>query len=483
MSDVFVSSNREDLPIAQRIVDGLLQEGFDVWMDMNLQAGENYDEITEERLHKARAVVVLWSSRSVKSRWVRAEATIGARKNTLVPLMIEPCDRPVMFELIQSTDLSGWTGDRTDPSWLACVEVIRHRLEVEPVEGGGSFAHKGKTKAVAKAAARARKHREAKGRSGKAVLVTHLMAFSFGLMTAVGVYVLRPDLVQPLLAMLPAYPGDQVASAAAPADPVAAELVVAAVVEPPPPVIEPVVEVPPEPVANPTFRECDMCPDMVNIAGGTFMMGAPDDELARNAWEGPVRKVAMAPFAIGATEVTFDQWDACVADAGCAAYSPPAGLLGRGSQPVAKVSWKDAQGYVAWLSAKTGRTYRLPSEAEWEYAARAGTVTPFWWGALYDAGKAASGPDLKPVGDLEANAFGLRGVSGSLREWVQDCYVNTFADAPLDGRAVEGTPCKQHVVRGGSHISSPADLRIAARGRNDTAFRDELTGFRVAAAP
>jgi formylglycine-generating enzyme required for sulfatase activity len=480
MSQVFVSYNREDLPIAQRIVDGLIAEGFDVWMDMNLQAGENYDEITEERLHKARAVVVLWSSRSVKSRWVRAEATIGARKNTLVPLMIEPCDRPVMFELIQSTDLSGWNGDRTDPSWLACIEVIRRRLEAVPVEGGGSFAHKGKTKAAAKAAAKARKQREAKAKSGKSVLVTHLMAFSFGLMTAVGVYVLRPDLAQPLLAMLPEYPVQNVANAS---EPLAADAALVSVVETPPPIAEPVIEAPPEPEAPVTFKACDMCPDMVTIAGGTFMMGAPEDELARNAWEGPQRKVAMAPFAIATTEVTYDQWDACVADGGCAAYSPPAGTQGRGAQPVAKVSWKDAQAYTSWLSKKSDRTYRLPSEAEWEYAARAGTDTPFWWGALFDAGKAATGPDLLAVTALEENAFHLRGVSGSLREWVQDCYVNTYANAPLDGRAVEVPACKQRVVRGGSHVSTPAELRIAGRTKADSALRDDLTGFRVAAAP
>lgn len=116
MPDVFVSYNREDLPIAQRVVDGLVHEGISVWLDMELKAGENYDEITEERLRGAKAVVVLWSSRSVKSRWVRAEATIGQRKSTLVPAMIEECDRPVMFELVQTTDLSKWDGERADPN-------------------------------------------------------------------------------------------------------------------------------------------------------------------------------------------------------------------------------------------------------------------------------------------------------------------------------------------------------------------------------
>ena len=139
-----------------------------------------------------------------------------------------------------------------------------------------------------------------------------------------------------------------------------------------------------------TFRECDACPLMLNIAGGTFMMGAPDDELGRKAWEGPQRKVAMAPFAIGVSEVTFDEWDACVADGGCGKYTPDDKGLGRGKLPVTQVSWKDATAYAAWLTKKTGRVYRLPTEAEWEYAGRGGTTTPFWWGALNDAAKAGS---------------------------------------------------------------------------------------------
>jgi hypothetical protein len=156
MPDVFVSYNREDLPIAQRIVDGLVHEGLNVWLDMELKAGENYDEITEERLRDAKAVVVLWSSRSVKSRWVRAEATIGARKSTLVPAMIEECDRPVMFELIQTTDLSKWQGDLADPAWRNLVEVIRNRIAAAPpgpLFGDGQSkqaAKKGKRKAPPK---------------------------------------------------------------------------------------------------------------------------------------------------------------------------------------------------------------------------------------------------------------------------------------------------------------------------------------------
>ncbi|MEQ9506780.1 MAG: SUMF1/EgtB/PvdO family nonheme iron enzyme [Hyphomonas sp.] len=477
MSEIFVSYNREDLSVAQTIVDGLTAEGFDVWMDMNLQAGENYDEITEDRLHTARAVVVLWSSKSVKSRWVRAEATIGARKNTLVPLMIEQCDRPVMFELIQTTDLSGWNGDRTDPAWLNFIQVIKKRLAAAPTISKGSESRGGPS--PTKARKRPKPVKQKEKRSGGGLLTAVTLTFLFGILSAAGIYILRPDLVAPVLTQLAALAASD---AEASTDTAAAVVPVAEDIIP-----EPQPEPEPEPVLEAavpaTFTECDMCPAMISITGGVFLMGAPDDELARNAWEGPQRKVAMAPFAISTTEVTYDQWDACVADGGCGGYSPTAATQGRGSQPVAKVSWKDAQSYAAWLTQKTGRVYRLPSEAEWEYTARAGSLTPFWWGPLFEAEKAATGEHPQSVSALPANDLGLAGVSGNLREWVQDCYVNTFANAPLDGRSVEVAACKLRVVRGGSFRSTPAELRIAARARLDSAVRDDLTGFRVASQP
>ncbi len=169
---------------------------------------------------------------------------------------------------------------------------------------------------------------------------------------------------------------------------------------------------------------------MVNVPGGTFMMGSPPDELARSPSEGPQRKVAMAPFAIGLTEVTYAQWNQCVADGGCGGYIPPSKAEDRASLPVVQVSWRDATSYAEWLSKKTGRVYRLPSEAEWEYAARGGTTTPFWWGALFDAAKAGVGPASQEVNSLPDNPLGLKGVTGNVREWVEDCYVDTFAKAP-----------------------------------------------------
>jgi formylglycine-generating enzyme required for sulfatase activity len=501
MPDVFVSYNREDLPIAQRVVDGLMHEGLNVWLDMELKAGENYDEITEERLRAAKAVVVLWSSRSVKSRWVRAEATIGQRKSTLVPAMIEECDRPVMFELVQTTDLSKWEGDRDDPNWRKLVTVIRDRINAAPpgplfAEGGAKMpaGRNGKRKAPPKQVAMRKEHvaKKRKGMGIGGILVSLILLLGAG---AGGLYAWKP---QEVSAAVAAFTG------AAPARTIeTASVTPAAETQAPPPEMSAAAPADAVPVAEPatatpapaaipvaatekrtdTFRECDACPLMMNVHGGTFLMGAPDDELGRKAWEGPQRKVAMAPYAIGVSEVTYEEWDACVADGGCANYTPKDSGQGRGKQPVTNVSWKDATTYAAWLTRKTGRVYRLPTEAEWEYAGRGGTTTPFWWGAMNDPAKAGTGATAQAVDTLAANPLGLVGVTGNVREWVQDCYVNTFAKAPLDGRSVEVSKCAQRVLRGGSYSDAVESLRIAARSRNDPAKRDTRTGFRIAAAP
>ena len=237
-------------------------------------------------------------------------------------------------------------------------------------------------------------------------------------------------------------------------------------------------------VAGGRFRDCEECPEMVTVPAGSFMMGAPEEEEGSYTNERPVHQVEIAaPFAIGVHEVTFGQWDACVAAGGCDGYEPVIFHegLARTSRPVTDVNWHDAQGYVAWLSAHTGETYRLPSEAEWEYAARAGTETPFHFGATittdlanYDGttayGEGSVGEyrlDTLPVGSFPANAWGLHDVHGNVAEWTQDCYDPNsmgYAGAPADGSAWEAGDCAKRVERGGSWLSPPEDVRLARRG-------------------
>ena len=219
-----------------------------------------------------------------------------------------------------------------------------------------------------------------------------------------------------------------------------------------------------------TFRECPSCPEMVVVPAGSFMMGSPSHEDGRDDDEGPVHRVTIAePFAVGVREVTFAEWNACASSGGCGGYRPDDEGWGRGNRPVINVSWKDAQAYVDWLSRKTGAEYRLLSEAEWEYAARAGTTTRYHWGDGVGRNRANcdtcgdSWGVTAPVGSFAANGWGLHDVHGNVWEWVEDCWNGDYTGAPSDGSAWESGNCDARVLRGGSWSSGPRILRDAYR--------------------
>jgi formylglycine-generating enzyme required for sulfatase activity len=148
------------------------------------------------------------------------------------------------------------------------------------------------------------------------------------------------------------------------------------------------------------FKDCATCPEMVVVPAGSFTMGSPANEPQRSSDEAQVRVSIAAPFAVGKYAVTFDEWDACVSDGGCYGHKPPDGGWGEGNRPVINVSWPDATAYVAWVSHKTSKVYRLLSEAEREYVTRARTTTPFWWGSSITPIKANADTRLLPAGQL-----------------------------------------------------------------------------------
>jgi formylglycine-generating enzyme required for sulfatase activity len=254
---------------------------------------------------------------------------------------------------------------------------------------------------------------------------------------------------------------------------------------------------PPPDQARPreAFKDCATCPEMIVMRAGRFVMGSPTTEPSRSGAEEPIHDVTIArPFAVGRFAVTFAEWDACVADGGCNRYRPLDEGWERGRRPVINISWDDAHSYVAWLSLRTGRTYRLPSEAEREYVTRAGTRTPFWWGATLSTAQAnydgSYGYDGGPSGEnrqktvkvdtFEANPWGLYQVHGNVWEWVEDCWQPDYRSAPADGRPVTGD-CRRRVLRGGSWVDSPWFLRSAFRKGDNASTRDQSIGFRVAA--
>ena len=231
------------------------------------------------------------------------------------------------------------------------------------------------------------------------------------------------------------------------------------------------------------FRDCAACPAMVTVPAGSYTMGSTSAEAGRHADERQRRVTIAQPFAVGVYEVTFAEWDACAAAGGCR-HRPGDGGWGRGRQPVIDVSWNDAQQYVAWLSSRTGQEYRLLTEAEWEYVARAGTTTPFHTGASistdqanYDGLRAPYGPGVtgryrgRPIaaGSLSRNAFGLYDVHGNVAELVADCY-----------DAESGSACTRRVLRGGSWGSRPELVRSAWRSWCAPTLRNLHNGFRVA---
>jgi formylglycine-generating enzyme required for sulfatase activity len=265
-----------------------------------------------------------------------------------------------------------------------------------------------------------------------------------------------------------------------------------------------------------TFKECRNCPEMVVVPPGTFMMGSPADEPERRESEVQRRVTIPRAFAMGKTEVTWDQWEACVRDRWCDGPAIDVALRtneadgtpnktyadwGRGSRPVVGVSWYDAQVFVGWLNWKTGNddAYRLPSDAEWEYGKRAGTTTAFPWGNKIDhnygnfgiagpgLGGKAEGRDewvdrTAPAASFPPNAFGLYDMAGNVFEWVEDCFEADRAHAPADGSANKEGNCANRVFRDGTFLSNPYMQRSARRGAPYPATRRgrNYLGFRVA---
>jgi len=624
VADVFISYNREDKIRARAIADSLEAEGFSVWWDSNLKAGDSYDEVTEKNLREAAAVVVLWSKRSVASKWVRAEATIGERSSTLVPAMIEDCDRPLRFELIQAANLIQWHGDRNDSSWRIFVQDIRSAVGIagkqapspndqgpnlntistvsqentpqdntientfwKSIQDGNDLSDfnaylkrypaghfvdlaQNRIAALTKSAQKstrtppsahstisnppsnkatpqtvsAPKHTKPSPQTRSATtqrpptrqdtiqikktkkrLPVLLVGIAAALIISSGLFMFltknksaknnpttqstvvankNQDMNASVSAATPTPQSPSTNPAEKIITPTASSeaIVLSEEISSGPPSedlptnpkintesisassnLKSKVDTSPQPsnesvLSKEIFKDCDHCPEMKVLPTGTFIMGSPAEENGRYTYEGPQRNVIVPSFAIGIHEVTFDQWSACVNSGGCNVYKPNDSGFGRLSRPVIAISWADAKTYVSWLSEESGRKYRLPSEAEWEYAARGGTNTAYWWGERFDTKRVSSGKTT-PVGSFPANKFGLYDMLGNASEWVEDCYINNFTNAPTDGSAVLTGDCNRRVVRGGSWRSKPGDMRTANRSRINSNTRDRSLGFRV----
>jgi formylglycine-generating enzyme required for sulfatase activity len=276
------------------------------------------------------------------------------------------------------------------------------------------------------------------------------------------------------------------------------------------------------PAPGRSFRDCPDCPEMVAIPAGSFTMGSPAGEAGRGNHEGPQHSVSVRGFALGKYEVTRGQFAAFVRETGYSAGGNCYGYTGdrweesasrdwrspgfsqSERDPVVCVSWDDAKAYAAWLSRKTGKSYRLPSEAEWEYAARAGSTAAWYWGedASQACGYANVGDravkrqysgwtltvhecddgqvNTAPVGSYRANGFGLHDMLGNVWEWTEDCWNKSYDGSPRDGSAWTSGDCNRRVLRGGSWGNPPRYVRSAYRGSATASNRSYIVGFRLA---
>ncbi len=425
MADIFVSYKKEDRVHAERLSDRLRAEGFSVWWDDDIQPRQAWDATIEQEISAATSVVVLWSPLAVTSDWVRTEAHYGHQRGRLVPVIIERCQLPLAFSLTQTLDLCGWNGDATNRHWLKLLTWVADL----------------KTSAAAPAA-------------GATAPINPYR-------TVVGKFASGEPIVDGALVNL-----------AAP--------------------------------AGTLFQDHPDAPVMRIVPRGDFLLGAAPVDPDRTSVEGPQKHVSIDhPFAIGVFPVTNAQYRRFApAAAPPEPPPPPSGLTawfgGRkaareapappaGPAEVAanRISFEQAQDFATILSRVTGGRYRLPSEAEWEYACRAGSRSRFSWGDEIDPSRAlygwpgADNRGPSAPGRFGANAFGLYDMHGNLREWTEDSWQETHDLAPSDGRPVAEGLSSMRVTRGGGWSDPAAMLRSSARSRATQTIRSEVIGLRV----
>lgn len=417
MSDIFVSYKREEQSTARKLAEALENEGWTVWWDPKLRAGERFDDVIEVALEESKCVVVMWSKLSVKSKYVRDEATYALNRNKIVPVKIEDVDLPFRFDTLHTPRLVGWDGSTNFPEFQT---LLRDIAQIVPLS---TTRNQDRVKAQNRQPSQRKKSKATDSKTDSA---------------------------------------NQLTASALPRE-----------------------RQQPGMVFRDRLKDGSEGPEMVVVPAGEFQMG--DVQGNGRASEKPVHTVHITkPFAIGCYPITFAEYDQFASVMNT--RLPGDEGWGRGRQPVINVSWADGVKYTRWLSLETGKRYCLPSEAEWEYAARAGTDTDYWWGTEIQTGMANfndsdsrwGGKQTSPVGSFPANPFGVYDMAGNVWEWVEDCWHDTYDGAPTDGSVWEEKHVVQRVRRGGSWESIPDTLRSSYRTRYDADNSNYRLGFRLA---
>ena len=450
MADIFLSYAREDRDVAERIARALEVCGWTVWWDRHIQAGRRFHQVIERELAAARCVVALWSTAAVASHWVREEAQGGLDRDILVPAKIEEVTAPLGFRTVQAVDLCGWQGAAVDRCMTSLVEDIA-RLLGGPISTG--------------------------------VMATPSPGANAPPSPTSGRGLAAPATVAPAAVKQEPLPPGEV-GATAPGEGAAAPRTADQIPT------TPQIHIGVDPRTLPDlaiFKDIDApwCPEMVIIPAGKFLMGSAESDADAYSDEQPQREVKCgARFAVGRYLLTFAEYDRFCEVARRRRASDEG--WGRGRRPVINVSWCDAQDYLAWLCEQTGHRYRLPSEAEWEYACRAGTTTRYAYGETigHEEGNFAGNVGkTTEVGVYPGNPWGLFDLHGNVWEWVEDVWYDDHSDAPNDCSARSdcegGESSSDRVVRGGSLDYSSRSCRSACRSRIGPNERGNILGFRL----
>jgi formylglycine-generating enzyme required for sulfatase activity len=476
MADLFISYKSERRNAAQHLSRILELNGYSVWFDYGLLSGTDFGRQIEREIRSAKAVIVLWCSLSRESAWVLEEAHLAQRLGTLTPVWLERVDPPLGFARAETVDLSVWDGAPRSHGLDRLLTEISRRIGRDPVP------------------------------QFRGLLAYEETWRSFG----------APSLARFTLTAPPAIERERLGSdkrvremeaSTAPLSPSSFDPATRWRAEGRVKVEAKFVHNAPDGWFQPGggkaewFKDLDVGPEMVVVPFGSFTMGSQKSEYGRGEDEGPQRSATFVdPFAVGRFAVTFAEWDAYTAEERPSVFRNFFGVSKippdkrRGALPVVDVSWDRAKAYVAWLCYKSGKPYRLLSEAEWEYVARAGTTTAFWWGnsiapeqANYDRnytyGDGAKGSYLQrtvAVNSFLPNAWGLYQVHGNVWEWTEDCYHDSYIGAPSRGQAWTGGDDSRRVIRGGSWFNAPDLLRCAARLADVAEKQVSNIGFRVA---
>ena len=459
MSDIFLSYKSEDQAKAQIIAEALERNGYSVWWDRVIPPGRTFDEVIEEELDAAKCMVVLWSKESVKSEWVRTEASEGKRRKILIPVLIEDATPPLAFRLIEAAKLINWDGTVPNPEFDLLLGSVSRILGIVPaleteIQKTGDQGEEERKKMEIKKREEERAEKEKQERlqkEGKNRLKKEKERQKEQRRGAI------KENIQTVKRK------------------VSKEMIIAVVL------IFSILLVGywVFPITDGPNTPIDM--EFVLIPAGEFDMGSPSSEIGRYDYEGPVHHVTIPePFYMSKYEVTQKQWRVVMGN-------NPSHFIGD-DLPVEYVSWDDVQEFIRRLNEKEGiHKYRLPSEAEWEYAARAGTTTRYSFGddeseldeyGWYDEN---SNDETHPVGQKKPNPWGLYDMHGNVWEWVQDEWHDTYNGAPSDGSAWEDGSGTNRLVRSGSwlFIFEAGDCRSANRRGYNLGSRHRYLGFRL----